>query len=347
MIAPVVPAIARKTDSGPAVVGALVTCFAAGQLAGYPLAGWGVRRRHAAVVLAVAIALMTLGDLGFILGNDLPVYFASRFLQGIGAAGLWMGIAFGVLERFPEDAYRRLSGVLAAYSIGGIAGPALGGIGGIRGPFAAHLALVAAGAAAVASIGAPSAPPAFGSDRAVLRAPGFLLASAAIVLVSLSLGTFEGPLALHFGTHLSQGRISALYVGVSVLVGVSAAVAGRFPPRPALVAGTALLAASIPVAAATSTVAVWIIAMAVAGIGFGIAEAAALGILLETVGTTQMILAMIVWSQLWGIGYLAGPAAGGGLAEGLGAATIGVVPVVGAALVAAAFAASARRRDPR
>ncbi len=124
VIAPVVPAIARTTGSGPALVGALVTSFAVGQLVGYPLAGRWVKRRHAAVVLAAALVLMAIGDLGFILSDSLPVYFGSRFLQGIGAGGLWMGITFGVLERYPDDAYARLSSILAAYSVGGIAGPA-------------------------------------------------------------------------------------------------------------------------------------------------------------------------------------------------------------------------------
>lgn len=340
MIAPVVPAIARSTGAGPALVGALVTCFAAGQLAGYPLAGRGVRQRHAAVVLGAALVLMVAGDLGFILADSLPVYFVSRFLQGIGAGGLWIGVTFGVLERYPDDAYRRFTAVLAAYSIGGVAGPALGGIGGIRGPFVAHLALVAAGAIAVLRVGTPARPAGFGSDRMALREPGFLLASAGILLVALALGTLEGPLALHFGTQLSQRELSGLYVGISVIVGASAAWAGRLRPRPALAVGAVLLSVAVPLAAATSTVAVWLAAGLLFGIGFGVAESGALGVLLETVGTTRIVLAMVVWSQLWGIGYLIAPAAGGGLAQALGAPAMGLVSTVGALLVAAAFAAS-------
>ena len=341
MIAPVVPAIARTTGSGPALMGALVTSFAVGQLVGYPLAGRWIRRRHAVVVLAAALVLMAVGDLGFILSNSLPVYFASRCLQGIGAGGLWMGVTFSVLERFPDNPYPRLSAVLAAYSVGGIAGSALGGVGGIHGPFATHLALVAVGAAAVFVIGAPAVPATFGSDRTVVREPGFLLASAGIFLVAVSLGTLEGPLALHFGQRLSQGRISALYVGISLLVGISAAGAGRVRPRPALAVGAALLTFAVPLAAATSTVVIWIVAAALFGLGFGIAETGALGVLLDTVGTTRIVLAMVVWSQLWGVGYLVGPAVGGGLAQVLGYPAIGLVSAVAALLTLAAFVASA------
>jgi MFS family permease len=340
VIAPVVPAIARSTGAGPALVGALVTSFAVGQLAGYPLAGRGVRRRNAAYVLGVALVLIVAGDLGFILADTLPVYFVSRFLQGVGAGGLWIGVTFAVLERYPDDAYRRFTAVLAAYSIGGVAGPALGGIGGIRGPFIAHLTLVAAGAIAVARVGTAARPAGFGSDRRALREPGFLLASAGILLVALSLGTLEGPLALHFGTQLSQRELSALYVGISVVVGASAVWAGRLRPKPSLAAGAVLLSAGVPIAAATNTVIVWLVAGLLFGIGFGVAESGALGILLETVGTSRIVLAMVVWSQLWGIGYLVAPAAGGGLAQALGTPAIGLVSLVGALLVVAAFAAS-------
>ena len=284
-----------------------MTCFAAGQLAGYPLAGRGARRRHAAFVLGVALVLMVAGDLGFILADSLPIYFASRFLQGIGAGGLWIGITFGVLEHYPDDAYRRLTAVLAAYSIGGVAGPALGGIGGIRGPFVAHLALVTAGAIAVVRVGTPARPAGFGSDRRALREPGFVLASAGILLVALALGTLEGPLALHLGTQLSQRELSGLYVGISLVVGASAAWAGRLRPRPALAAGAVLLSVAVPLAAATSTVALWLASGLLFGIGFGVAESGALGVLLETVGTSRIVLAMVVWSQLFGIGYLAAP----------------------------------------
>jgi MFS family permease len=347
VIAPVVPAIARKTDAGPALVGALVTTFAVGQLVGYPLAGRGIRRRHAAAVLAAALALVAAGDLGFVLGNGLDVYFPSRFVQGIGAGGLWMGITFGVLERYPDEAYRRLSQVTAAYSLGSVAGPAIGAIGGIHGPFAAHLVLIAAGAGAVVAIGAPPSRARFGSDRAALRAPGFLLACAGILAVALSLGTLEGPLALHFGSHLSQSRISAVYAATAIVVGISAAAAAQLPWRPALAGGVAVLSACVAVLAATGAVAVWLPLLGLLGIGFGLAETGSLGALLETVGTSRMVLAMVVWSQVWGIGYLAGPAAGGGLAQAFGAWAIGLVSLVAAVLVATAFASSVRERATR
>jgi MFS family permease len=337
IIAPVVPEIGAATGSGPGLMGVLVASFAVGQMAGYPLAGRGLQRSHAVAVLAGSLALVVLGDVGFIAGDDLGIYFPARLLQGIGAGGLWIGVSFAVIERFPGQEFRRLTGVLAAYGVGAIAGPAMGGAGGIRTPFALHLGLVACLALALVLIGAPKEPVAFGSDRRALRSAGFWLASAGILLVALSLGTFDGPLPLHFSEKLDQAEIAGLYVAAAVVGAVCATLGGRLPPRPVLAAATILMTAAIALGGLTETVSVWVIAALLMGIGIGAGEAGALGVLLESIGVERIVLAMVVWSQVWAVGYLAGPAAGGGVAEALGFGAIGLVPLAAALLVAACF----------
>lgn len=344
VIAPVVPALAGETGAGPGVMGALVATFAVGMAAGFALGGHGVQRRHASSVLGASVLVIALGCLGFVLGDgSLAVYFGARLLMGIGSGGLWIGVTFATLERYPGQEYRRLTGVLAAYSVGGIAGAALGAVGGIRGPFLLYLGLVLAAGVVVRLLGRPLAPAAFRSDRAALRDPAFLLACAGILLVAIALGTLEGPLPLHFSALLSQREISALYVGVAVIVGTSAALAGRLPPRPTLAAASGLVVGGIALAGAGESVPLWLVAGGVAGLGFGMGESGALGILLETVGAERLVLAMVVWSQVWALGYLAGPAAGGGLAEALGFGAIGLVPLTAALLVAAGFLGAPRR----
>jgi hypothetical protein len=61
----------------------------------------------------------------------------------------------------------------------------------------------------------------------------------------------------------------------------------------------------------------------------------------------RIVLAMVVWSQVWAVGYLVGPAAGGGVAEGLGFGAIGLVPLAAALPVVAAFAAAQGRASFR
>lgn len=344
MIAPVVPAISDETGAGPGVIGALVAMFAVGQLIGFPLAGRGVQRANSSLVLGVSLALMALGDIGFVLGDSLGVYFSARVVQGIGAGGLWMGVTFAVLDRFPGQELRRLSGVLAAYSVGGIAGPAMGAVGGIHGPFLIHFGAVVLGAVAIAAVGAPRERAEFGSDRAALRTAGFWLASAGILMIALGYGALDGPLPLHFDQRLDQSEIAGLYVVGALVLGASAVAAGRGPPRPMLLAAAVVITGGIALAGLTETVPWWVAAIALTSLGLGMGETGALGILLETVGSEQLVLAMIVWSQVWALGYLAGPAVAGGVAESLGFDAIGLVPLAAAFIVVAALAASPRSK---
>jgi MFS family permease len=123
---------------------------------------------------------------------------------------------------------------------------------------------------------------------------------------------------------------------------VAATASGRLPPRLILGAATVLIPLGIALAGLTDTVPVWLVAAGLAGLGVGIGEAGALGVLLDTIGTERIVLAMVVWSQIWAIGYLAGPAAGGGVAQALGFGAIGLVPLVASLLVVASFLRGAR-----
>ena len=334
VIAPVVPEISDETGAGPALIGALVAAFAVGMAAGFVVGGAGVQRSSARAVLAGALAVLALGTLAFVAGGGLAVYCAGRVLQGLGSGGLWIGVTFGVLERFPTAAYTRLTGVLAAYSVGAVAGPALGAAGGVRAPFLLFFALVALAGAALPLVGRPAERPVFGSDRAVLAHPAFRAASVGVVLVALGYGTIDGPLPLHFADELGQGAIAGLYVVASLVVGASAVAAGRLSPRTALWLGLPLISVGVAAAGIGETVAVWAIAIAVAGVGLGLGEAGALGFLLEATGPERMVLAMVVWSQVWAVGYLAGPAVSGALAEALGFAAVGLLPLVALVLAA-------------
>jgi MFS family permease len=338
IIAPVVPEIGDATGAGPGLMGVLVASFAVGQMIGYPLAGRVLQRKHAVAVLLASLALVIVGDLGFILGDTLGVYFPARLLQGIGAGGLWIGTSFAVLERYPGQEYRRLTGILAAYGVGSIAGPAIGGVGGIKGPFALHLVLVTVMALALVALGAPKEPVRFGSDRSALRTPGFVLASAGILMVALTLGTLDGPLPLHFAEQLSQSEIAALYVLAALVSSASATLAGRLSPRPVLAVATVVMTLAISLGGLTETIGFWILVAVLAGLGVGAGESGALGVLLESIGVDRIVLAMVVWSQVWAVGYLVGPAIGGGVAEAFGYGALGLVPLAASMLVFAGFA---------
>jgi MFS family permease len=337
VIVPVAPAIAAATGAGPATIGLLVASFPVGMVAGFGLAGRAVERRGVRPVLLVALLLVALGSLGFVFGDSLLMYFVARLLMGLGSGGLWIGVTFDTLERWPGQEYLCMSRIFAAYSVGGLVGPALGATGGTSGPFAAYLVLVLVAIPLVLLVREPTERRAFSSDRSALRAPGFWLAAAAVLFAYLALGVLEGVLPLHFAERLTQAQIGALYVGMSLVVATSAAAAGLQRPR-SMVFGSVLLAvAGISLAGAVAQVPLWLLALLLAALGIGIGSTGSLGVLVESVNVKRIVTAMVVWSQIGIVGYLIGPLVGGAVAEGLGYSAIGVVPAVAGLAVLAVF----------
>ena len=210
VIVPVAPAIADVTGAGPATIGLLVASFPAGMVAGFALAGWAVRRRGSRALLIGSLALVALGALGFVLGDTLGVYFVARTLMGLGSGGIWIGVTFDTLERWPGQEYLCMSRVYAAYAAGGLIGPALGAFGGIHGPFLAYLVLLSLAVPLVLLVGEPPTRRAFAGDRAAFRSRPFWIASGAILFAVLTLGVLEGVLPLHFAERLTERNRRAL-----------------------------------------------------------------------------------------------------------------------------------------
>jgi MFS family permease len=342
VIAPVTPAIADATGAGPALIGALVASFPAGMLAGFVLAGRAVGRRRPTALLLSALALLALGSLGLVVGGGLPAYFVARLVMGVGSGGLWIAVTFATLERWPGQEYLCMSRIYAAYSAGGLVGPALGAIGGIRGPFLAYLALVVLAVPLALAVGTPPRRRRFEPDRSVLRLPGFWLACVGVLFAVMALGLIEGVLPLRLADRLRQSQIGWLYVGLGLLLAASAVTAGRMAPRRALAAGAVLVTAGVAVAGAAGTVPLFVAGLALAGVGIGLGETGATGVLLETVATERIVTAMVLWSQLAIVGYLAGPVAGGAVAQAFGFQALGLVPLAVALVLVAAFRRASR-----
>jgi MFS family permease len=336
VIAPVLPAIARATDAGPATIGALAATFPLGIIVlGFPIGGRWIQRRSAESLLAVSALVLAMGALPFVLTDELRFYFLGRLVMGVGSGGLWMGIAYSTLERWPGSEYRCMSRVFAAYSAGSLLGPAFGAIGGIRAPFAAYLVFALAGGVAVLAMGPPAVRRSFHGDRSALRSPGFAAASVGIAFAVLALGVIDGVLPLHLGSRLGQRGIASLFIGVAVIHAMGATVGARFPARRSLVIAVVLVVSGVAFAGAWGSPLAWFGALAVAGVGVGFGETGSVGILLRTVPPERSVTAMVVWSQIGIVGYLAGPLVGGVVAETLGFAWIGLVPLVAGLLVVA------------
>jgi MFS family permease len=343
VIAPVVPALANSTGAGPAVVGAVVAAFPVGMLAGF-VAGVGlVRRVGCRATLLLALAVVAGGSAGFAAASTVPAFLVARLVAGFGSGGLWIGVTFATLERWPQQEYVCMSRIYAAYSVGGLIGPGFGALGGTQRPFLGYLGAVLAGAVVAAVLPAPRVRRTFRPDRTVLRRPGFRVAAVGITLAVLGTGVADGVLPVHFASHLSQLQIALAYLAMGGCVALGSVLAAGRPAAFALAGGSVLLTAGLALAGAADRVPVWLVALGATGLGIGAAETGSTGVLLDAVPVERIVSAMVVWSQLAIVGYLVGPAVGGPLAASLGFASLGLLPLAGL-LVLAAVAVGARRR---
>lgn len=343
LIVPVAPVIADATGAGPATIGLLVASFPAGMVAGFAVAGWAVRRHGSRALLVASLTLVAVGSLGFVVGDSLGVYFAARTLMGLGSGGIWIGVTFDTLERWPGQEYLCMSRVFAAYAVGGLVGPALGAFGGVHGPFLAYVALVALALPVVLLVDPPLARRGFAADRGALRARAFSVAAAAVLFAALALGVLEGVLPLHLAERLSQAQIAAFYVGASLIVALSGAASGGRTPRPLVLVAVLLVVAGITLAGAVASVPLWLLALALAAVGIGLGNTGSLGMLVEAVPVERIVTAIVVWSQIGILGYLLGPLAGGIVAESGGYGYVWLVPAAAGLLV---IALSSRQPRP-
>ena len=344
VIGPVLPALVAKTHASPVVAGVVVASLPFAMVLGFLPAGAVVRRLGSRKTLLAALAVVGAGSAGFVASDGLVGYAISRFVMGIGSGGLWIGIAFGTLERWPGQEYVRMSRVFAGYSIGALLGPALGSLGGVRKPFVAYLALVVIAGVLVAWSPSPGHVRTFQADRRELGRPRFWVAAVGITFAYIGIGLIDGALPLHFSQHLSQAEIGGVYAGVAILVGVGAIGAGHTSPRLAMSAGVVLLTVGTEVVGATSNLAAWFPLLAIMGLGIGFSQTGSTGALLDAVPTERIVSAMVVWSQMSVVGYLIAPIAGGAIGQTLGYRALGLVPGA-TAVVLAGVVVYARNRE--
>ena len=143
-----------------------------------------------------------------------------------------------------------------------------------------------------------------------------------------------------------SAAVPALFAGLLVGVLASGPLLTRWPPRTALILGSALQAAAVVVVALSGTPAVFIVAAAIAGVGFGLVEASgsvaakslatgsATGLLSALLGTVAVCAA--VTPLLVAVGSPARALLG----------ILAIVPLLAVAILAGAAAPSSRAEVP-
>ena len=225
IVLPILPLYAKRYHASPATAGALVAAFSFAQLLAAPLWGRVSDRFGRKPVLIVSLVGTAIGSLFTGLATGLVLLFVGRLIDG--ASGASVSVAQAAVADIAEPSQRaRLFGLLgAAFGLGFVLGPAIGGA---LSPISPRLpffvaAALAGGNAIVALRRLPETRPA---DR--VRAPrsspargiGNLVAVSFLSLLAFS--AFEGTFAL-FGNKRLGLQESSTYV-VFTIIGVLIAV---------------------------------------------------------------------------------------------------------------------------
>ncbi|HSK87488.1 MAG TPA: MFS transporter [Anaerolineales bacterium] len=128
LIIPLLPYYAQTFNASDTVIGLLLASYAAAQLIGAPLLGRASDRFGRRPILLISIFGTFLGFLLFGFAKSLTMLFVSRILQGITGGNLSVAQAYITDVTDAKSRNRGLGMIGAAFGLGFIIGPALGGL---------------------------------------------------------------------------------------------------------------------------------------------------------------------------------------------------------------------------
>jgi MFS family permease len=355
-LTPLLPHFAHELHLSKARAGTLVAAYAAGALVGGLPGGWATARLGARRAVLVGLAGMAIASIGFAFADSFSTLFVARFVQGLGSAFTWSGSFAWLLAAAPRERRGELIGsAMGAAVFGAMFGPVIGAAAALAGRAVIFCGL--AGLSVVLTVWTlrlGSSPPAEVPSLAALRqalrnrqlAGGFLLMSVASLLFGIL--AVLGPL------HLSHAGWGAAAIGAVWLVGaavetVQAPIAGRIsdrrgplvPVRAALAAGTVV---SLGLATGARPL-FYAPLIAIAAIAYGLLFTPAFAMIADGAEHTGLAQGMAfgLMSAAWATGAVAGPAAGGAIAN----ATGDWIPFVLGAVLCASILIVVRPRGAR
>ena len=128
LIIPLLPYYAQTFNASDTTIGLLVASYAAAQLIGAPLLGRASDRYGRRPILVISIFGTFLGFLIFGFATSLAMLFASRILQGLTGGNLSVAQAYITDVTDAKSRNRGLGMIGAAFGLGFIIGPAVGGL---------------------------------------------------------------------------------------------------------------------------------------------------------------------------------------------------------------------------
>lgn len=370
IVIPLLPLYAERYDPSPWVFGLLMASFSAMQFLFAPVLGRLSDRIGRRPVLLVSLAGSVAGYLLFAAADSLLLLFASRIVSGIAGANIATAQAV-IADLTPVTERARGMGLIgAAFGLGFIAGPAIGG-------GAVHLSPAAPGlAAAIFSAIAflmtvlllpESLPPERRGERGPSRwgllrladawrhrelAPLLTIGFAIVTGFSAFEVTFAQLVHNRFG--LNEGQVAFLFVYVGILAAiVQGALVGRlvrrFGERPLLLTGLTLTATGLLLIGLESRLGTLIAILPLLAIGQGMTMPSLSALVSHAASPEQQGEVLGAFQGVASLARVVGPFGGemalghlGLAAPAHAAATLAILAAVGAGIVAVRHRARAQ-----
>ena len=352
IVAPILGRYAKDYGAGGFEVGLMFASFSVAQMIFSPILGRISDRIGRKPVIIISLVGTAIGSLITGIGGAMWVLFVGRIIDG--ASGASVSVAQGAITDIaPPERRAQLLGMLgAAFGVGFVVGPALGGLaalGGTHIPFFVAAAIASCNAVA-AWIRLPEtkttqAPVVSQEKIALPRSPILVRFAVVTVLATIGFSGFEATFSLfggeRFDLTVGSSAMVFLFVGV-VLTVVQGALIGpltaRLGSRAMIRAGLPLVAVGLFVLAITPAMQ-WVLlftSMVLISVGQGIVSPSTTALVAEAAPPDRRGEALGYQQSAGAFARIAGPVIAGALFDSAG---IGSPYLLGAVLFLAAIVA--------
>lgn len=350
IVAPILGRYAERFGAGGLQVGLMFASFSLAQMVFAPVLGRLSDRVGRKPVIVVSLVGTAIGSFVTGAAGAMWVLFLGRIIDG--ASGASVAVAQGaVADIAPPERRAQLMGMLgAAFGVGFVVGPALGGLAALGGP---HVPFFVAGAiaavnAVIAMVRLPETKPVAVGDTVRSRRSGALnapLRRYAVVALMTSLGFsgFEATFSLfgkeRFGLTEGSTAVVFLFVGIA-LVAVQGGLIGPLTrslgSRRLLVTGLGAVAAGLVTLGFTTTWLALAVSLLLLSVGQGVASPSVTALVTEAAPVDRRGEALGYQQSVGAVGRIVGPAVAGAMFDHL---SVGSPYFLGAVLVGVALVA--------